>query len=73
MACRLCTSREDETQDHLERCSFTKKMRGNLNLTLRVDKIVVWRRITRALKDIYENDMDVVNKDTQTEYLGQVT
>ena len=52
---------------------LTKKIRGNLNLTLRVDKIVVWRRITRALKDIYENDMDVVNKDTQTEYLGPVT
>ena len=65
MACRLCTSGEDETQDHLERCSFTKEMRGNLNLTIREDKIVVWRRITRALKDIYENNVDFVNKDTQ--------
>ena len=25
----------------------------------------MWRRITRALKDIYENNMDVVNKDKQ--------
>ena len=29
MACSLCTSGEDETQDHLERCSFTKEMRLN--------------------------------------------
>ena len=65
MASRLCTSREDETQDHLERCSFTKEMRGNLNLTIREDKIVVWRRITRALKDIYEHNKDFVIKDTQ--------
>ena len=34
MACRLCTSGEDETQDHLERCNFTKEIRENLNLTL---------------------------------------
>ena len=62
MACRLCTSGEDETQDHLERCSFTKEMRGNLNLTVREEKIVVWRRITRALKDIYDNNNDFVSK-----------
>ena len=61
MACRLCTSGEDETQDHLERCNFTKEMRENLNLTLRDDKIVLWRRITGALKDIYENNKDFVN------------
>ena len=48
MACRLCTSGEDETQDHLERCNFTKEMRENLNLTLREDKIVWWRKITRS-------------------------
>ena len=65
MACRLCTSGENETQDHLKRCSFTKEMRGNLNLTLREDKIVVWRRITRALKDIYVHNKDFVIKDTQ--------
>ena len=63
MACRLCTSGEDETQDHLERCSFTKEMRGNLNLTIREEKIIVWRRIIRALKDIYENNVDRRNKD----------
>ena len=53
MVGRLCTSGEIETQDHLERCSLTKEMRGNLNLTLREDKIVLWIRITRALTDIY--------------------
>ena len=35
------------------------------NLTIREDKIVVWRRITRALKDIYEHNKDFVIKDTQ--------
>ena len=69
MACRFCTSGEDETQDHLERCNFTKEMRENLNLTLMEDKIVLWRRITRALKDIYENNKDVVNKDTPNRIL----
>ena len=70
MACKLCTIGEDETQDHLERCNFTKEMRENLNLTLREDKIVLWRRITRALKDIYENNKDVVNKDTPNRVLS---
>ena len=40
-------------------------MRGNLNLTLREDKIVLWRRITRTLKDIYVNNKDLVINDTQ--------
>ena len=65
MACRLCTSGENETQDHLERCSFTKEMRENLDLTIREDKRVLWRRITRTLKDIYVNNKDIVINDTQ--------
>ena len=40
-------------------------MRENLNLTLRLDNIVLWRKITRALKDIYKDNKDVVIKDTQ--------
>ena len=39
-------------------------MRENLDLNLREDKIVLWRKITRALKDIYDNNKDVVNKNT---------
>ena len=34
------------------------------------DKIVPWRRITRALKDIYENNKDAVNKDTPNQVLS---
>ena len=49
MACRLCTSGEDETQDHLERSNFTKERRENLKLILRYDKIAFWRRITSAI------------------------
>ena len=40
--------------ENLEKCIFTKEMRGNLNLTLIQDKLVLWRRITRSLKD-YES------------------
>ena len=65
MACRLCTSGGKETQDHLERCSFTKVMREDLDLTIRDEKIILWRRITRTLKDLYVNDKDILNNDTQ--------
>ena len=44
MACRLCTSGEDETQEHLERCNFTKDMRKNLDLNIREHKIVLLRK-----------------------------
>ena len=42
----------------------------NLNLNLREDKIVLWRKITRALKDIYDNNKDVVNKNTPNRVLS---
>ena len=38
MACRLCTSGENKTQDHLERCSFTKAKMEVLHLTIRKEK-----------------------------------
>ena len=40
-------------------------MRENLDLTVRKEKIVLWRRITRTLNDLYVNDKDIVNNDTQ--------
>ena len=49
MACRLCTSGENETQEHLKRCSY---MKTGLDLTIRKQKIIFWRRVTRTLKDI---------------------
>ena len=64
MACRLCTSWENETQDHLERCSFRKVMREDLDLTIRKEKIVLWRRITGTLKDLYVNDKDIAYNET---------
>ena len=39
-------------------------MRENLVLNIREDKIVLWRKITRALKDIYDPKKDVVNENT---------
>ena len=35
-------------------------MRRKLNLTLREDNIVVWRRIIRALKEIYMNIIKIL-------------
>ena len=61
MQCQLCKSGEDETQEHLEKCDFTKEMRKNLNLGKREDKIVLWRKITRALKDLYTPNKNVNN------------
>ena len=47
---------------HLETHEFTKEMRTNLNLIKRQDKIVLWRKITRTLKEIYEPNSNVNNK-----------
>ena len=38
MACILCTSGGNETQDHLERCSFITVTREDLDLTIRKEK-----------------------------------
>ena len=62
MACRLCTSGENEKQFHLEKCEFRKDMRKNIDLEIRDDKIVLWSKITRALKDTNESKKRVVNK-----------
>ena len=40
MDCRLCTSGENETPKHLEKCEFTKDMRKNLDLKGRQDSIM---------------------------------
>ena len=36
-----------------------------MDLTVRKDKILLWRRITRTLKDIYVNNKNIVINDTQ--------
>ena len=66
MACRLYTSGENETQEHIERCSSMKAKREGLDLTIRKEKIIFWRRVTRTLKDIYVNNKDIVNNKTHT-------
>ena len=64
MACRHCTSGENETQDHLERCSYFNTKREGLDLTIRMQKVIFWRRVTRTLKDLYVNNKDNVNNNT---------
>ena len=66
MACRLCTSGENETQDHLERCSYFNTKREGLDLTMRMQNVIFWKRVTRTIKDIYiyVNNKDNVNNET---------
>ena len=63
MQCCLCKSEEKETQEHLETCEFTEEMRKNLNIKIREDKIVLWRKITMAIKkDMNQIDSNVNSK-----------
>ena len=41
-----------------------KAKREGLDLTIRKEKIVFWRRVTRTLKDIYVNNKDIVYNET---------
>ena len=72
MECRHCTSGEHETQDHLERCSFFKTKREGLDLTIRIHKVIFWRRVTRTLKYSYMNNKDNVNNNTHITLPQQV-
>ena len=45
-------------------------MRINLDLNIREDKIVLWRKITRALKDIYELKKNVVNENIPNQMIS---
>ena len=54
MQCRHCTSGEDETQEHLEKCEFTKAMRKNFELENEREHMILWRKINRALKELYK-------------------
>ena len=49
----------NETQEHLEKCKFTKDMRKNLDLEIRDGNIVLWRKITGTFKEIYEPETNV--------------
>ena len=48
MECRYC---ENETQEH-----FTKEMRKTFDLTQETDQLVLWRKLTRALKDVHNKN-----------------
>ena len=42
-------------------CDFTKKILQNLDMGKKEDKLVLWRKLTRALRKLYNNKD--VNKD----------
>ena len=76
MHCRHCTTGKRETQDHLEVCTFFRKYRETLDLTIRDHKLIFWRRVTRIL-----NDLNIANKDMfdnnfggiESEYINDTT
>ena len=49
MTCRYCKTEEEETQEHMEICKYTAKLREGLNLTIERDHIILWRKINSKL------------------------
>ena len=56
MQCRYCTTGANETQEHMEEYEFTRKIRTSLNLKDECERMILWRKITRALKELYKKD-----------------
>ena len=54
-----------------EQCGFTKEMRKNLNLEKRKENTVLWRKITSALKDVYDPNKNVNNADQNKSNITQ--
>ena len=57
--------RANETQEYTEECDFTKDMRTSLDLQKKTDRLILWRRITRALRDLYNGNNKNVHKDNE--------
>ena len=41
-----------------------QKKREGLDLTIRMHKLIFWRRVTQTLKDMHANNKDIVNNHT---------
>ena len=50
MQCRHCTTGENETQQHIEECTFFNTYKGTLDLSKGGDKLIFWRKVISALK-----------------------
>ena len=68
LKCRCCESGENETQEHFTSCDFTKEMRKSLDLTQETDQLVLWRKLTRALQHVHNenNKNNEFNVDLET-------
>ena len=67
MQCRHCNTGEEETQEHIETCSYFAKERETLNLEEGKDKLIFWRRVIYVLKC-----MKLQNKDLFDPRIGAV-
>ena len=52
MECRHCNTTDEETQEHLEIRKGTEDLRKDLGLEKEHDHMLLWRKLTRRLKDI---------------------
>ena len=50
MQCRHCTTGGNETQQHIEECTFFNTYNGTLDLSKGGDKLIFWRKVISALK-----------------------
>ena len=64
MHCRHCITGENETQEHLEKCTFFRKYRESLDLTIREHQLKFWRRVTHILKDTKIANKDMIDNNT---------
>ena len=61
MQCRYCTKGANKRQEHLEECELTRKRRRSLNLKKERERMILWRKKGRALKELYKKDKNTNN------------
>ena len=56
-----------------KRCDLTKEIRANLNLGKEEDKVVLWRKITCALRKLYTNKdvNEELSKNNETDFIAK--
>ena len=47
-------TQEDETQENLETCEYTREMRKNLDLNKEREHIILWKNIDKNLRELYK-------------------
>ena len=67
MTCRYCATGEEETQEHMEKCEFTSKLREGLNIEKERDLIIMWRKLNTKLYKVHN---DVSSREENLRRIG---